>query len=299
VANSYTRVIVEGRSSADQVVAGASAKGFVDQSAAFKSTTRVRHDFSRPPGFVPPETEDSDVNVTITTTTYNGVDPDSYVFILSKDQQSGFAFKSATLPDAREYTPTGVEGGKYGKDGRWRYSYPDAAPWYSGEAYDSPYGVKRALVVVDDTVGDKVYTTDPETGEPEYVDRSAQGQALAQRVHSLMSRLRYSGTLRVTGGAETVHPLLRVKVKKHPEHGTLTFTPHQIEYDSALRMITYTLGDDRWNAVDEMQMINGLLRRTEGRRGRRMGIGSAGRSGGGGGTTGISFAGGGGGIPET
>ncbi len=34
-------------------------------------------------------------------------------------------------------------------------------------------------------------------GEPEYVDRSAQGQALAQRVHSLMSRLRYSGTLRV------------------------------------------------------------------------------------------------------
>jgi hypothetical protein len=31
-----------------------------------------------------------------------------------------------------------------------RYSYPDAAPWYSGEAYDSPYGVKRALVVVDE-----------------------------------------------------------------------------------------------------------------------------------------------------
>jgi hypothetical protein len=95
VANSYTRVIVEGRSSADTAVptatpwGGASAKGFVDQSAAFKSTTRVRHDFSRPPGFVPPETEDSDVNVTITTTTYNGVDADSYVFILSKDQQSG------------------------------------------------------------------------------------------------------------------------------------------------------------------------------------------------------------------
>lgn len=194
--------------------------------------------------------------ITMTWTGADGILVSTRVTATGFDSESYKVFKSSEtfiqpIPGGTTYSGSQTEqGGYYGRDDRSRKD-----TGYGGTAYDE-YGVKRTLVIVDDTVGERVYMTqdeDPDSGD-HYVDRSAERDELANGIWSVLRDVRYQGKLSVPG-TPLINPLQRVTILNHPDRGDVTFRPQSIEWDAHTGMLTYVLGDSKWNPRDEISLL--------------------------------------------
>ncbi|NLF37803.1 hypothetical protein GX586_00060, partial [bacterium] len=236
--NCFTRVVIEGQHSVKVSASEGYVRGFVNTDAPATNGSGSE-EFINPPVYMVRSYQDS------------GIDTETLRVTRSySDWESGG-------------TPGDTVPGEYYRDDRWQYDTAADHPTlsgYRGDAY-TLHKIRRTLPLINDNVGDAVYVSNehPDDEDDSIEDRSADGAELAEEVLAMLSTVRYTGMLELYG-SPILCPHRRITVRNHPKHGTVTFVPQAIEWAMSGEegRLSYRLGDDRYNPIEELQLVQAL-----------------------------------------
>ena len=237
--NCFTRVILEGQSSIKEEVPAGYKDGFINSDAPTKAGTATY--YITIPGD-PPVTG-------YRTYTETGIDMETQ-------------FSSMVASGDTAGTPKlAGEAGFYYKDNRDIFDtatdFPDK---YRGAAFEK-FGIKRTMVLIDNELGNAVFlarNTDDEDDEyEELVDRSQGMEDLSEEILEMLSAVRYTGKLEIKA-SPFINPFQRITVKNHPLHGTITFSPQSMRWEDKFGFRSYTLGDNKYNPIEEFKLLKQL-----------------------------------------
>jgi len=234
--NCFTRVIMEGQNSEYTLSYPGYKDGFINSDAPMQAGKNSwLSPWTDPPSYA--------------TKTESGIDMETYFSSYGKKTAGGDGTDvlGYYYKDTRDIFDTATD-------------FPDK---YRGAAFEK-FGIKRTMLLIDNELGHKVYVT-PEDEEfdpndpdgSELVDRSQGMIDLCEEILGMLSAVRYTGKLEIKD-SPFINPFQRITIKNHPLHGTITFSPQSMRWEDKFGFRSYTLGDNKYNPLEEFKLMKQL-----------------------------------------